>query len=311
MRVFNCRCAIEMRVFRNLGVGAIYPVWPGSKLLPTRNSPELIAMHASLGARMPYREAAFLLSGLLPCQRPCSYSTVRNHTLQVGARLDFEGMDRAVGPAPDGVDWASVAVDGTYVRGRRSEGCHRFHIVTGRFQATGGSATLFSFVQQFQPRKREMAQLWRALGCRDSTHLRVLTDGDRAMSHFVQASARERPATCSTGSTSQCVGRALRRSLWQCLWHAGYSRNETRIEERELESIRHHLWHGDIEHGCLLLGSMRNPDRDRRGIKGTRPQRTAGGDPAPDARALAVLADEQGRGRPLQCRAPCRPARHD
>jgi hypothetical protein len=96
-------------------------VRPGSKLLPTRNSPELIAMHASLGARMPYREAAFLLSGLLPCQRPCSYSTVRNHALQVGARLDFEGMGRAVGPAPDGVDWASVAVDGTYVRGRRSE----------------------------------------------------------------------------------------------------------------------------------------------------------------------------------------------
>ena len=51
---------------------------------------------------------------------------------------------------------------------------------------------------------------------------------------------------------------AIRRSLWQCLWHAGYSRNETRIEERELESIRHHLWHGDIEHGCLLLGWMRN-----------------------------------------------------
>ena len=51
-------------------------IWPGTKLLPMRNSPELIAMHASLGARMPYREAAFLLSGLLPCQRPCSFSTV-------------------------------------------------------------------------------------------------------------------------------------------------------------------------------------------------------------------------------------------
>ena len=91
---------------------------------------------------MPYREAAFLLSGLLPCRRPCSYSTVRNHTLQVGARLDFEGMDRAVSTPPDSVAWASVAIDGTYVRGRRSEGCHRFHIVTGGFEPTGGPATL-------------------------------------------------------------------------------------------------------------------------------------------------------------------------
>ena len=36
-------------------------------------------MHASMGARMPYRAAAFLLSGLLPRQRRCCPGTVRNH----------------------------------------------------------------------------------------------------------------------------------------------------------------------------------------------------------------------------------------
>jgi hypothetical protein len=142
-------------------------IWPGTKLLPTGNTPELIAMHASLGARMPYREAAFLLSGRLPRKRRCSYSTVRNHTPRVGARIDFEGLDRAVKGVPWGIDWASVAIDGTYARGRRSEGCHRFHIVTARFDPSDGQATLFSFVQQFQPPAGRMRELWQALGCWD------------------------------------------------------------------------------------------------------------------------------------------------
>lgn len=161
-------------------------------------------MHASLGARMPYREAAFLLSGLLPCQRHCCPGTVRNHTLQGGARIDLEGMDRAVRVAPDPVDWASVAIDGTYARGRKGEGCHRFHITAGRFEPAGGRATLFSFAQRFQPGKQQMANLWQVLGCRASTHLRVLTDGDRGMSPSCRPLHPVPPATCSTGFTSPC-----------------------------------------------------------------------------------------------------------
>lgn len=233
-------------------------IWPGTKLLPTGNTPELIAMHASLGARMPYREAAFLLSGLLPRQRRCSHSTVRNHTLQVGARLDFEGLDRAVKAASCGIDWASVAIDGTYARGRRSEGCHRFHIVAGRFEPLDGKATLFSFVQRFQPPRGRMSELWQALGCRKSTHLRVLTDGDRGMSHFVQASALGTSGHVLDWFHIAMRLQAIRRSLGMSLRRAGYSRKNTRLEERQLESIRHHLWHGDIDLGCELLGTMRN-----------------------------------------------------
>lgn len=109
------RCACEP-----IGSGRVLRyVWPATDLLPSVNTPELIAMHAALGARMPYREAAFLLSTLLPCERPWRHTTVRNHLLQVGARIDFEGPGRAVETALDAVDWASVAVDGTYVRGLR------------------------------------------------------------------------------------------------------------------------------------------------------------------------------------------------
>lgn len=248
------RCACEQ-----IGSGRVLRyVWPGTDLLPSINTPELMAMHAALGARMPCREAAFVLSSLLPCERPCRHTTVRNHLLQVGARTDFEGPGRAVEPATGPVDWASVAVDGTYARGLRREGCHRFHIVAGRFQPPGCRATLFSFVQRFQPRRKRMAELWRTLGCHEATHLRVLTDGDRGMEHFVQRSA---PGT--TGHVLDWFHLAMRlqvirRSLGWALRRAGFSRKDTRLEERDLESIRHHLWHGDIDSGCMLLGMMRN-----------------------------------------------------
>lgn len=251
-RYHRCMC-------EQVGPGRVLRyVWPGTSLLPPSNTPELIAMHASLGARMPYREAAFLLSGLLPCQRRCSHSTVRSPTLQVGARIDFEGMDRSVHAAPAPVDWASVAFDGTYARGRRSESCHRFHIVAGRFELSGGQATLFSFVQRFRPGKRQMAELRQTLGCQALTHLGVLTDGDRGMSHFVQASAPGTSGDVLDWFHIAMRLQAIRRSLWTSLRRAEFSRKNAGLEERELETIRHHLWHGDIDLACELLGRMAN-----------------------------------------------------
>ena len=139
------RCACEP-----IGSGrALRCVRPGTVLLPSINTSGLIAMHAALGARCPvYREAAFVLSALLPCERPCRHTTVRNHLLRVGTRIDSEGPGRAVEPATGPVDWACVAIDGTYARGLRRQGCCRFHIVAGCFQPSGCRATLFSFVQR-------------------------------------------------------------------------------------------------------------------------------------------------------------------
>ena len=82
-----------------------------------------------------------------------------------------------------------------------------------------------------------MAELWQALGCGAKTHLRVLTDGDRGMEHFVQRSA--------PGSTGHVLDwfhiamrlQAIRRSLGWSLLRAGYRKKEIRSEERAL-SIR-------------------------------------------------------------------------
>ena len=212
--------------------------------------------HYPLGARMPYREAAFILSGLLPRQQRCNYSTIRNHTLLVGERINFGGPEHAVKATSDAVHWASVAIDGTYVRACPSEGAHRFQIVADRYAEPRRQATLFAFVQRFQPSKHRMAELWSALGCSELTHLRVLTDGDRGMSAIVRNSG---PGTCGQVLDWLHIAmrvQSIRRSFGFSRWRAGYTKRATRSEVRNLESIRHRLWHGDIELGCEMLGRL-------------------------------------------------------
>lgn len=73
-----------------------------------------------------------------------------------------------------------------------------------------------------------MAELWRALGCRASTRLRVLTDGDRGMSHLVQASAPGTSGHVLDWFHIAMRLQAIRRSLGASLRRAGfeYSGNE-------------------------------------------------------------------------------------
>lgn len=103
-----------------------------------------------------------------------------------------------------------------------------------------------------------MGELWQALGCRKSTHLRVSTDGDRGMSQSVQASAPGTSGHVLDWFHIAMRLQAIRRSLGMSLRRAGYTRKNTRLEERELESIRHFPWHGDINLGCEPLGTMKN-----------------------------------------------------
>ena len=229
-------------------------LWPGSILMPSGSTPELVAIYAALGARMPYREAAFLMSGLLPRDKRCCYTTVRNHALRVGERMNCEGLaSTAKKPDAQGVAWASVAIDGTYVRACRGEQNDRFQIVAGRYERPGDKATLFAYVLRYQPPARRLSHLWATLGCDAATHLRVLTDGDRGLSGIIQKSA--------PGTTTHVLDwfhiamrvQAIVRSIGPTLTLAGFGKRKAKSEVRNVERLRHLLWNGNVELACEKL----------------------------------------------------------
>jgi hypothetical protein len=113
-RVIRCTCR----------GGKPWVLWPLGRMGLKRSTPELAFLLAKWGSKVPYRRAAELLSEFLPLSdRSLSHSTLRRHTLAVGAHLDQRVTE------PEEYDWPdsqrqpvaasarmTVSVDGTYVR---------------------------------------------------------------------------------------------------------------------------------------------------------------------------------------------------
>src|SRR5260370_33434770 len=75
-------------------------LWPLGVMGLKRNTPELAFLLAKWGSKVPYRRAAELLGEFLPISdATVSFSTVRRHTLAVGAHLDQRITE------PDEYDW--------------------------------------------------------------------------------------------------------------------------------------------------------------------------------------------------------------
>ena len=162
--------------------------WFGSELLPSRTTPEWMAMQAALGARMPYREAAFLLSAFLPADRLRNHGSIRNQTIRVGSRIALEETVAAPNSCPGAVASGSLAIDGTYVRGHGRDGPTKLHVVVGAVNFERRTKSAFAFVQQHKPHRRQLRSMWQRIGCDQSTPLRVVTDGDTGLHNLVKRS---------------------------------------------------------------------------------------------------------------------------
>jgi hypothetical protein len=106
-RISVCPCANQMG-FVDLSFS------PLAQLLPDRCTPELRRVQADLGARHSFREAAQLLSTLLPCS-PTNHATIRNRTHRVAAEIEAKAPE-APKDAPASNDEMIVMIDGTHIR---------------------------------------------------------------------------------------------------------------------------------------------------------------------------------------------------
>ena len=110
---------------------------PLADLLPDRCTPELRRLQAELSARHSYREAARLLSTLLPCD-PMSHATMRNRTHRVAADLERKpnaqpGPEPAIDPAAEIV----VLIDGAHIRAAHGYQSRHLDVTVGKIEVTG------------------------------------------------------------------------------------------------------------------------------------------------------------------------------
>jgi hypothetical protein len=169
---------------------------PLAELLPDRCTPELRRLQAELSARHSYREAARLLSSLLP-DDPVSHATMRNRTHRVAADLEKKpivqpGREPVIDPAAEIV----VLIDGAHIRAAHGYQSRHLDVTVGKIDVSGKPPRRFALA----PRGAEspLATLREALrdqGWQAGRPVTVISDGEAALPGLVRAAVGE-PITC-------------------------------------------------------------------------------------------------------------------
>lgn len=241
---------------------------PLKELLPERTSPELLYLETKWASLISYDLTTKLLHEVLPLDSKHNPSTVRNHLLQLGQRLeqrlgDEQAMfidgcpaEHARLPIPDGP--LSVGLDGAIVRARRGAEGNRngnlFEIITGKSilafrrdepEGAEPESKCFAFVQGYDTKpKRRLFELLRSQGMQANQQLTFFSDGGdtvRRLPEYLSPNAEHIldwfHLTMKLTVLQQCASG---------LEPPGGIKQGERGLERRLESVKHYLWHGNV-----------------------------------------------------------------
>jgi hypothetical protein len=218
---------------------------PLAELLPDRCAPELRRLQAELSARHSYREAARLLSTLLPCA-PVSHATMRNRTHRVEDDLEQKPI---VQPNPEPViDPAAevvVLIDGAHIRAAHGYQTRHLDVTVGKIEVTGKPPGRFALAPKgAESPLATLRQALREQGWQRGRLVTVLSDGEAALPGLVRAAAGE-PITCildwwHISMRVQHIEQAVRGV------YALNPRHRTGLEmvEQRIGRLRHLIWNG-------------------------------------------------------------------
>jgi hypothetical protein len=238
------------------------PGAPGATVSPVRDllrgarcTPELERVQAELGARTSFREAARILTALLPVGA-ANHAGVRSRTHAVGRRLEAGAASPAAtnGPTPDEI---VVALDGAYVRAAPGCQTRHFEVVLGKVEAGTRSSRRFALVARAAGRPHTLLrdaladQGWTA-----GKPITAISDGDPALPALVGAAAQG-----PVGHIIDWFHLSMRvRHVEQVV--RGLSALGPRCSlpvdfaQAEVERVRHLLWNGRHEEAHASLGAV-------------------------------------------------------
>lgn len=163
-----------------------------AELLPDRCTPELRRLQAELSARHSYREAARLLSTLLPCD-PVSHATMRNRTHGVAADLERKVIAcPKLEPEADPPDEMLVPIDGAHIRATHGYQSRHLDVTVGKIEVTGNPPRRFALAPRGAASSpATLRQALREQGWQPGRPVTVLSDGEAALPGLVRAAVGE------------------------------------------------------------------------------------------------------------------------
>jgi hypothetical protein len=232
---------------------------PLAELLSDRCTPEFQRLQAELSARHSYREAARLLTMLLPCEPP-NHSTMRNRTHKVAAELESQAA------APHKVDaefkrdsGMIVLIDGAHIRAAPGYQTRHIDVTVGKIEVSGRRPRRFALAAKGA--NSPLAGLRQALkdqGWQPGRSVTVMSDGEAALPGLIRAAVGE-PVTCildwwHISMRVQHIQQALKGVYaLQPRHHGGLDLVALRIER-----LRHLIWNGYHREARHELFGMRH-----------------------------------------------------
>jgi len=260
-RISICPCSNEMG-FVDLSFS------PLADLLPDRCTPELRRVQADLGARHSFREAAQLLSTLLPCS-PANHATIRNRTHRIAAEIEAKAPE-APRDVPALNDEIVVMIDGAHIRAVPGYQSRHLDVTVGKVEVSGRQPRRFALAPKGSD--RPLTAVRAALveqGWHAGRPLTVISDGEAALPNLVRAATGEPVRHILDWFHLSMRMRPIQQVL------AGLSSRQLRDPEPvqtahdSIERIRHLLWHGrpvDADEEIVLLLGHGSKIAERNGI---------------------------------------------
>jgi hypothetical protein len=178
-RLRRCPCGAR------LGASPGGPISPLAYFFPDRAIPELQRLHAELGSRHSFREAARLMESFLPCHPP-HHTTVRDRLGRVATGL--EKSRRASGDPADAKPKGGLTVflDGAHIRCRPEYQQRHLDLVVGEIEGRNMCRRFGLVVNATASPGNRMREELSGFGWKPSRLLTVISDGELVLPNLVR-----------------------------------------------------------------------------------------------------------------------------
>jgi len=238
---------------------------PTATWLQEGTSPEMLYWETKWGSLIPYEQVVDLLKEVLPVSESTHHERVREHLQAVAERMEAElGEERQPDPVkpeedpglplPDGP--MTVGLDGGYVRAAHKEGF--FEVIAGRsvvaFRRTEEDAVpppkCFGFVQTYDPKPRQRVwEVMKSQGMQENQQVVFLSDGGediRQVREYLHPNS-EHVIDWFHITMRLTVLQQQTKALQEGRPESGAAAS------KQVESIKHLLWHGNVEEALERL----------------------------------------------------------
>jgi hypothetical protein len=241
---------------------------PTATWLTGRTSPERLYLETKWASLIPYEKVADLLKEVLPVSGSTNQETVCEHLHAVAERTEAQlGEERQPDPVkpeedptlplPEGP--MTVGIDGGYVRAAHKEGC--FEVIAGRsvvaFRRQEGAAVpppkCLGFVQTYDPKpRRRLWEVMKSQGMQENQQMVFLSDGGediRQVREYLHPNS-EHVIDWFHITMRLTVLQQQTKALEEARPQAGAA------VSRQIASIKHLLWHGNVEEALERLTKL-------------------------------------------------------